>query len=297
MIALSRRAALLSGLATAGVCLASLRAGPGYGGQTQRIVSVGGTLTEIAFALGVGGRIVGADSTSTWPPETELIPKVGDMRRLSAEGILSLDPDLVLLAARAGPPNVIDQLRATGVPLAIAPEGQGLASVAPKIRFVGAAIDRAAEAEVLVARFERDMAELQNQLKWIEERPRVLFLISVARGAPMAAGAETAAEAMIDLARGRNAITGLTGYKPVSAEVLIAAEPEVVLLPRHVAETAGGAEAVLSRPDLAETAAARNRRVVVMDGLKLLGFGLRTPEAVAELARALHPRHAGGIVL
>lgn len=293
----SRRAVLAGGLAAASVCVVSFRPGRVLGGEARRIVSVGGTLTEIAFALGAGDRIVGVDSTSTWPPATENIDKVGYMRRLSAEGVLSLNPDLVLLAARAGPAAAIDQLRAAGVRLELAPEGQGAASVVPKIRFVGASLDRTAEAEALVTRFERDMAMLQDQLATVSGRPRVMMLISMGRGTPMAAGAETAAHAMIELARGRNAITGMTGYKPISAEAVIAAAPDVVLLPAHVVETAGDAESVLDRPDFAATPAGRNGRVVVMDGLKLLGFGLRTPEAVAELARALHPAYAQNIVL
>ena len=301
MSRISRRLLLAGGLSTAAVALASLRPALAFAAQAgspaQRIVSVGGTLTEIAFALGAGDRVVGADTTSSWPPEVEQVQKVGYMRRLSAEGVLSLNPDLVMLDDDAGPATAIDQLRAAGVRLAIAPEGTGLDSVVPKIRFVGETLGQAAEAEALAARFEEQMDALQSQLAAIDDRPSVLLLISVGRGAPLAAGSDTAAEAIIDLARGRNAIVGLTGYKPLSAEAAVAAAPEVLLLPQHVAESAGGADAVLQRPDLAITPAGRSGRVVVMDSLKLLGFGLRTPEAVAELARALHPEHAESIAL
>ena len=301
MIAISRRFLLAGGFGTAAIGLTGLRSEMALAGQAgasaNRIVSVGGTLTEIAFALGAGDRIVGADTTSSWPPEVEQVEKVGYMRRLSAEGVLSLSPDLVMLDDNAGPPTAIDQLRAAGVRLAIAPEGTGLASVVPKIRFVGETLGLTSEAEALAIRFEDQMGALQNQLAAIDARPRVLLLISVGRGTPLAAGSDTAAEAIIDLARGRNAIVGLTGYKPLSAEAAVAAAPDVLLLPQHVAESAGGADAVLQRPDLAITPAGRNGRVVVMDSLKLLGFGLRTPEAVAELARALHPEHAASIAL
>jgi len=301
MSRVSRRFLLAGGLSTAAIAVTGLGPFPSLANQAgtsaNRIVSVGGTLTEIAFALGAGDRIVGADTTSSWPPEVEQVEKVGYMRRLSAEGVLSLRPDLVLLDGNAGPATAIEQLRAAGVRLAIAPEGTGLDSVVPKIRFVGETLGQATEAEALATRFEEQMGVLQSQLATIEPRPRVLLLISVGRGAPLAAGSETAAEAIIDLARGRNAVVGLTGYKPLSAEAAIAAAPDVLLLPQHVADSAGGADAVLQRPDLAITPAGRNGRVVVMDSLKLLGFGLRTPEAVAELARALHPEHAASIAL
>ena len=301
MSRVSRRFLLAGSLSTAAIALTGLGPFPSLasqaGASANRIVSVGGALTEIAFALGAGDRIVGADTTSSWPPEIEQVEKVGYMRRLSAEGVLSLRPDLVLLDDNAGPATAIEQLRAAGVRLAIAPEGTGLDSVVPKIRFVGETLGRATEAEALATRFEEQMDVLQSQLAAIEARPRVLLLISVGRGAPLAAGSDTAAEAIIDLARGRNAVVGLTGYKPLSAEAAIAAAPDVLLLPQHVADSAGGADAVLQRPDLTITPAGRNGRVVVMDSLKLLGFGLRTPEAVAELARALHPEHAASIAL
>ncbi len=293
---LVRRRHFLCALSAFGVMTgAGIR--PLFAADVPRLVTAGGTLTEIVFALGLGGRVVGADTTSTWPPEAKDVEKIGYMRRLSAEGVSSLRPDMVLLAAKAGPQTAIDQLKAAGVDLRMAPDGIGLTSVIPKIRFVGEALDRSEDAEELVARFEADMALLRKILAPIKTKPKVLLMMSVGAGAPMAAGADTAANAMIELAQGENAISGFTGYKPVSGEALIAAAPDVILLPSHVASRAGGAEAVLSRPDLAQTPAGRSSRVVVMDALKLLGFGLRTPEAIAELARALHPARATGIKL
>jgi iron complex transport system substrate-binding protein len=151
--------------------------------------------------------------------------------------------------------------------------------------------------EINITAFEAEMAALETALAPIETRPSVLFLISAGRGAPMASGENTAAAAVIALARGRNALTGFEGYKPLSAEAAIAAAPEALLMPAHAVEALGGTDAVLARPEIAATPAGRAGRVIVMDGLKLLGFGPRTPEAVAELARALHPDRASHIVL
>lgn len=269
---------------------AALLAAPPLGAAAPaRVLVLGGDLAEIAFALGAGGRVIATDDTAEWPPEAGALPKVGYLRRLSAEGILALAPDLVLACPDAGPPAVLDQLRAGGLDVRIGPGGRDYAAVAPKIAFVGAALGLAPEAAALAGRTEAEMARVEAALAAVDDAPAVVFLISVGRGAPMAAGAGTAADAMIRLAHGRNAVAGFDGYKPLSAEAAVGLAPDVVLLPDHAVDPAGGPEQALATAGLADTPAGRDGRVVVMDGLKLLGFGPRTPEAVAELARALHP--------
>jgi iron complex transport system substrate-binding protein len=252
------------------------------------VVVLGGDLVEIAFAIGVGDRLVGADDTALWPPETAALPKAGYLRRLSAEGLLSLAPDLVLANPAAGPETTLAAVRAAGVPIETAPAGEGWLSVAPKIAFMGRMLGREAEAAALADRLAADMVRVEDALAGVAHEPSVLFLISVGRGAPIASGTGTAAHAMIRLARGRNAVEGFDGYKPLSAETALGLAPDAVLLPDHAARAAGGGAAALAAAGLADTPAGRGGRVIVMDGLKLLGFGPRTPEAVAELAGALH---------
>lgn len=289
-----RRTLLLAAVAGASAGLAASRAWPA---EPRRVVIAGGDLTEIAFALGAGAMVAGADTTASWPPEAADLPKIGYMRRLSAEGVLSLSPDLVILGEGAGPETAVAQLEAAGVAIARGPGGEGVETVPAKIAFMGQALGREAEAAALISGFEAEMAALETALAPIETRPSVLFLISAGRGAPMASGENTAAAAVIALAKGRNAVTGYEGYKPLSAEAAIAAAPDALLLPAHAVEALGGVEQVLARPEIAATPAGRAGRVIVMDGLKLLGFGPRTPEAVAELARALHPDRAADIAL
>lgn len=275
---MERRSFLLSvGLA---LCAARGRA------ETRRIAVAGGDLTEIVYALGAGGALVGADTTSTHPEAAGALPKFGYLRRLSAEGLLSLRPDLVILRAEAGPPAVIDQLRAAGLDLAVAPAGEGVDVVRRKIAFIGRVLGRETAAAKLTERFDRDLGALEARVARVSARPGVLFLISAGRGAPMAGGRGTAADAMIALAGGRNVAAELEGYKPLSEEALAGLAPDVLLLPDHVAAALGGAEAAPALPGLAISAAPK---VVVMDGLRLLGFGPRTAETAAELAEALHP--------
>ena len=88
----------------------------GFGAVAQdRIVSVGGDITEIIYPLGAGDRIVATDSTSVYPAAANDTPKVGYLRRLSAEGVLSVEPDLILISGAARPAEAVAQIRASGV--------------------------------------------------------------------------------------------------------------------------------------------------------------------------------------
>lgn len=287
---MTRRRSLL--LAAVVGAIAGLAAALAEGGQPERVVIAGGDLTEIAFALGAGDRIVGVDATSTWPPEADDRPDIGYFRRLSAEGVLSLAPDLLLAAPEAGPEIALEQIAAAGVEIRTAPDLPGAEGIAPKIRFVGAALGRREVADALAARVEADLEEVRAKVARIETRPRVLFILLLRGGAPVVGGAGTEAEEIIRLAGGENAAAAVDGYTPMTREAILAARPDAILMMESRAEAAGGIADVLARPDIALTPAGRAGRGVVMPGMLLLGFGPRTPEAVARLARALHPEAA-----
>lgn len=257
--------------------------------EAQRIVSVAGAITEIVYALGSESRLAGVDTTSFYPPEARRLPQVGYQRALSAEGILSLTPDLVLATDGAGPPAILEQIRAAGVAIRIIPNEWSADGIVQKVRSVAEALDQSADGERLAVTIR---AELDNTLRLtnlVQNRPRVLFLMSAGRGAPLASGYGTAADAMIQWAGGRNAVSEFEGYKPLSAEALTAAAPDVLLLPDHALEALGGETGLSRIPGLTLTPAWRQQRIIRMDGLLLLGFGPRTATAVTTLARRLHP--------
>lgn len=255
----------------------------------ERIVAVGGAVTESVYALGQGHRLVAVDSTSQYPAEADALPDVGYMRRLSAEPILALRPDLVLAIEGSGPPAVLEQLRRSGVPVETVPNEPTVSGIGSKLRTVGTILGVAAEAEILAARIEAELGRIAQAMAAIRNRPSVLFLISVGRNTPMAGGADTAAATMIELAGGRNAVAELTGYKPLSAEAAVAARPDTILVMTQTLEVMGGVDAIFALPALAATPAGAAGRLVAMDGMLLLGLGPRTPQAVRELATALHP--------
>ncbi|MBD8686641.1 MULTISPECIES: heme/hemin ABC transporter substrate-binding protein [unclassified Rhizobium] len=257
--------------------------------QAKRIVALGGTVTEILYALGAGDRIVARDSTSSYPADALLKPDVGYMRALSSEGILSQKPDLILSEDGAGPADVIGILKASEVPMVTIdtpPEGR---AIAPKIEAVGAAVGLEEKAKALAAQVDADLAVLAKDVSDVgDKKKRVLFVLSTAGGRIMAAGKDTEAAAIIEMAGGVNAAQDITGYKPLTDEAVIAAAPDVVLTLQRGSHAANPDE-VFGFPAFQSTPAAASKSLISMDGLYLIGFGPRTPAAGRELAAKLYP--------
>jgi iron complex transport system substrate-binding protein len=257
--------------------------------DTTRIVAIGGAVTETVYALGARDALVAVDTTSLFPPEATRLPNVGYMRQLAAEPIIALQPSLLLVQDDAGPPQTLDQLRAAGLNLVLVPNKPSVDGVVEKIGVIAEALGRPAQGRALAARVKGDVDAVAAAIAGTREHPRVVFLLSIGGGAPLAAGRGTSADGIIKLAGGINAIDGFEGYKPASPEALAALDADVILVtPRTVAQV-GGEAGVLALPGVAQTKAASARRIVVIDGLLLLGFGPRTGEGVRTLASALHP--------
>lgn len=198
--------------------------------EAKRIVAVGGTVTEILYALGAGDRIVARDSTSSYPAQALEKPDVGYMRALSSEGILSQKPDLILSEDGAGPADVISILKASEVPMVTVDTPPQASAIAKKIEDVGAAVGLEEKSRALAASVDAQLAKLEKDVAAVgEKKKRVLFVLSMAGGRIMAAGKETEAAAIIELAGGINAAPEITGYKPLTDEAVIAAAPDVIL--------------------------------------------------------------------
>jgi iron complex transport system substrate-binding protein len=259
----------------------------------QRIVAIGGPVTEIVFALGRGDRVIAVDTSSVFPPDVTQLLQIGYQRTLSAEPILALAPDLVIVSGDAGPPSALAQLRAAGVHVEVIPTAQTLDEAARRIVAVGAALHTETRARALAEHLRVEAQRARDRCCIIAGRdasartPTVKAALIYARGAGtvMLAGTGTPAVAMLEIAGARNAIGSFAGYKPISAEALVAAAPDVIVIPTRGLASLGGEAGVLALPGVGDTPAGRARRIVAIDDLLLLGFGPRLPAAIDELAR------------
>lgn len=296
-VSIDRRSWLQAAVAAA--CAPALSSGS-WAAAPQRIVCVGGALTETVYALGAQSLLVGVDTTSLYPAAARALPSVGYARALSAEGVLSLAPTLILASDEAGPPAVLRQLEAARVPLKRLPLDHRFEGLVARTSELAALLQRAGAGQALTTQLQQQWQAVTVKVAALKAAkatpPRVLFVLSHSMSQIRVAGADTAADSMIRLAGGVNALAGFDGYKPLNAEAAIAAAPDIILATDQGLEAAGSVAALLKAPGLAMTPAGRAQRVVSLEALWLLGFGPRLPSAVAALADGLYaapPSQAG----
>lgn len=254
---------------------------------TQRLVSLSGAITESLFALGKGEQVVGVDVTSTYPAEVRERSQVGHIQNLNVEGVLGLQPDVILVEAKDSATAALKTLREAGLDVFIVPNEATLEGPKRMLKALAAKVGADEALAPLLASYEAQEAELAKTLERIDTSPSVLFIYARGKGNMMVAGQGTPAQAMIELAGGKNAVTQFEGFQALSAEGLMAAQPDVLLMFETGLKSLGGEAQVLNMPGVAQTPAGKNQRILAMDGLYLLGFTPRAPQAAAELATAL----------
>ncbi|MGV8951163.1 MAG: heme/hemin ABC transporter substrate-binding protein [Cypionkella sp.] len=256
--------------------------------DSSRLVSIGGSLTEIIYALGEDNRLVARDQTALYPPQVLELPDIGYMRALAPEGVLSVGPTALLVIEGSGPPEALDVLAGAGIDYQTVPEGFSAPGILLKVRAVGQALGVPDKAQALAEQLDTALQAVADRTANIATRKRVLFVLSTDGGKIQASGTGTAADGVIKLAGAVNAITDYAGYKALTEEAIIAAAPDVILMMDRGGDHGASNAELLANPAVALTPAGRNHALIRMDGAYLLGFGPRTAAAVAELVDALY---------
>ncbi|MBO1114238.1 hemin ABC transporter substrate-binding protein [Bordetella petrii] len=264
--------------ALAAACLAGA-AHAAENAPARRVVALGGTVTEIVYALGQGSRLVGDDLSSLYPEAATRLPRVGYYRAVPVEGVLALKPDLVLASDQAGPPAAIARLKEVGVPVAVVSDQPSTQSLDDRIRQIAQALGVPERGEQLAGSVD---AALRDARALPESHARAVLIMN-RTGTPLGAGGGTAASLVLELAGLVNVLADQQGYKPLSAEALGALAPQVIVVPRMSLDAAGGMEKLRAMPGVAATPAAANDCIVVMDDLLALGTGPRLPQAIRAL--------------
>jgi iron complex transport system substrate-binding protein len=289
------RPSVVSRALVAALVLSALAAAGGHAEEGQevfadssRIAAIGGSVTEIVYALGEEKKLVARDSTSMYPEAALKLPDVGYMRQLSPEGVLSVSPSGILALEGSGPREAVDVLRKASVPLISVPESFDRAGILEKIRVVGRALGADAKAATLAASVDAELQAAERLTAKIPQRKRVLFILSLQGGKILASGTGTAADGIIRLAGAVNAIDGYSGYKQLTDESAVTARPDVILMMDRGGDHSLSGDVVLAHPAISPTPAGQSKSLIRMDAGYLLGFGPRTASTIRDLATALY---------
>ncbi len=265
----------------------------------SRIVSLNGDITEIIFELGLGENVVGVDVTTTYPPAAAALNDQGDTvgfaQQLTAEAVLRFEPSLVVGDTQVAPPEAIEQLRGAGIPVVILETQTTLDGVETKIRQVAEIMGVPDEGAALAERVMGEIDAARELAADDDSDPRVAFVYVRGPQVVFLFGAGVATQAMIEGAGAVDAgvESGVFGPAPLTPEALVAAAPEVIVLPEAGLEALGGIEAFLALPGVADTPAAQNEAFLAYDEAYFFNLGPRAGQALNEFVRDLYPGIAG----
>ncbi|WBT37178.1 heme/hemin ABC transporter substrate-binding protein [Hyphomicrobium sp. DMF-1] len=294
-----RRFLWIAGIGSLAVCGAQLAPKahaetPKAAGE-QRIVSIGGDVTEIIFALGRGDSIVAVDTTSHYPPDAVATKEsVGYMRALSTEGVLSMSPTLIIASGNAGPPEVVAALKASSIPMIEISTPETPDGVAQKIGAVADALGLKEEGAKLASRVKAEFDAVAAKRAKVTKPVRALFVLANQGGRVVVGGTKTSAEAIFGLAGAENAVKSLEGYKPLNDEAAVTAAPDiiVVMLRSDGANKGEMGKEIGSMKGLGSTPAAKAGRIIEVDGSYALQFGPRAAAAASDLMDRFYPELA-----
>lgn len=263
----------------------------------QRWVSAGGALSEWVSALGGEAKLVGVDTTSQHPQSLKALPSIGYQRSLSAEGILSLRPDILIGTEEMGPPPVLAQVKAARVRVELFSAQADLPTLTQNLTHLGQLLGAEAQAKQLLQTYQQQLDAQQArvaQAQTAQKAPGVLLLLGHAGGKPLIAGKDTAADWLLQQAGGRNLATH-RGYKPFSVESLAGLDPEVLVFADRVLSGEAAKTALFKEnPILSSSRAAKAGRVMELDPTLLVGgLGPRLPAALKTLTDGFYPVKGG----
>lgn len=263
--------------------------------DTSRIVSLNGDITEVIFELGLGANVVGVDVTTTYPAEAAALNEqgqtVGFAQQLTAEAVLRFDPTLVIGDQQVAPAEAIEQLRAAGVAVIILETQTTLDGVGTKINQIAEILGVAGEGEALATSVMVEIDAAKALAESDDSDPRVAYIYVRGPQVIFLFGAGMPTQAMIEGAGGIDAgvEAGVFGPAPLTPEALVAAAPDVIVLPEGGLTALGGIDALKAIPGIAETPAAKNDAFLVYDEAYFFNLGPRVGQALTEFITDLYP--------
>jgi len=259
--------------------------------QTPRLISLSGFLTEVLVELGHGNQLIGRDVTSTYPKTlVKNIPNLGHVTQLNAEAILALQPTIIFVEKKQMKQSeVFEQIKNAGIKMVVVPTSTHLNNSVNAANVIEKHLPSdESKIQSLAQNIESDSLALIALLSKFSDQPKVLFIYARGAGSLMVGGRNTAAAAIIKKAGGKNAVESFENFRALTAEALVEAAPDVILMFESGLASLDGKKGLEQITGIPQTPAFKNNRIIAMDGHYLTAFGIRAGKAALELANKIH---------
>ena len=254
-----------------------------------RVVVAGGSITEIIYFLNLDEHLIAVDVTSNYPPNAKDLPSLGYVRNLSTEGILSLDPTLILGENDIGPPIVIEQLRSTEIDFRIIAEEHSAKGILEKLYCIGDIFDlQTKEIKKMTADLNKNVTQLSQIIdSGTLKSTNVMFVLNFRGNSPIVAGKGTSGDGFISMIGCKNAFNEIEGWKAISEESVLNVNPDYIIMPNKSIHRGSGIETIKNNPIIMNTTAGKNENFIFKDAMAMIGFGPRTIKIAIEIAELI----------
>ncbi len=257
--------------------------------QAARIVCLSKQYNEIIFALGAQKDLVAVDLSSTYPPEIKKLQTVGYHRALSAEGILSTKPTLVIHDNNVGPEQVMKQLTDLKIPMMVfKTKGDSIESAKALISEMGDYFQKKKEADSLNAKLDADMKMATDAAATLKDKPKVMIIhFGRANNVYLTMTKNSTSAKLIHWAGGEIPLDGERGMMQLSPETVAKTDPDVILLTDFGYDQLGSLDKIKELPGVAGTKAAKSNRIFRVEEHDMVYLGPRTGEIVLNLQKLI----------
>lgn len=255
--------------------------------EVRKMITAGGTVTEIVHELGFGDQIIATDITSTYPASMQELPSIGYRNQIKAEGILALGPSLILAEEGYMTPDVVSQLQAARIEIKFFAKPTDVDGTRKIIQEIADYLKVPEKGTALLSQLDKDLADLTAYLSDKSEQPSMAFVMARGQEMVFVAGEDTFSASLMQLAGIRSTGVGFKDFVPLTPEAIASMNPDYLLFFESGLQSIGGKEGVKNIRGIESTTAFQKDQILAYDGLYLSGFGPRVGKAALELAKAV----------
>ena len=250
-----------------------------------RIVSSGSNITEIIFTLGAGDQIIGADKTSTSPPQAKSIATLGHPSHLSIEGVISLQPTVFISDDKYVNPTLNYKLQRAGAKILTVKQATNMEELILQIKEISYFLDRTQQGKALIQKLNTELDELA-ELKNKRPKPYQTGIFLYGKDSLVIAGKHTAVDFIMDMAGVINPAS-FDGNKPMTPESIVIINPDIIITVDKALSGNKAEERFFSIPAISVTPAGKNKRITAIP-ISHTNLGINTPKTAKKLFHEIY---------